>query len=164
MRWTILHLTSKGYPNTWNCEEIQHTQTQKNFEHEWEISVSGKTIFVSRCSASWLHVKGISNYHEYLLAKTNISLPTSVNCKINPIMHYIYSKWRRVTWRVRANVASRMSASEPNIFLRICTHTQTITIISDPWPPMSTHSMTCAHPCPPMLFKLRPCIQKLCNV
>ena len=29
---------------------------------------------------------------------------------------------------------------------------------------MSTHIMTCAHPCPPMLFKLRPCIQKLCNV
>jgi hypothetical protein len=26
--------------------------------------------------------------------------------------------------------------------------------------PMSTH----AHPCPPMVFKLRPCIQKLCNV
>jgi hypothetical protein len=30
--------------------------------------------------------------------------------------------------------------------------------------PMSIHSMTCAHPCPPMLFKLCPCIQKLCNV
>jgi hypothetical protein len=29
---------------------------------------------------------------------------------------------------------------------------------------MPTHSMTCAHPCPPMLFKLRPYIQKLCNV
>ena len=29
---------------------------------------------------------------------------------------------------------------------------------------MPTHSMTCAHSCPPMLFKLRPCIQKLCNV
>lgn len=55
-------------------------------------------------------MKGISNYHEYLLAKTDISLPTSVNCKFNPIMHYIYSNWRRVTWRVRANVASRMSA------------------------------------------------------
>ena len=24
--------------------------------------------------------------------------------------------------------------------------------------PMPTHSMTCVHPCPPMLFKLRPCI------
>jgi hypothetical protein len=44
-------------------------------------------------------------------------------------------------------------SSEPNIFLRICTHTQTITIISNLCPPM-----------PPMLFKLRPCIQKLCNV
>jgi hypothetical protein len=40
--------------------------------------------------------------------------------------------------------------AEPNIFLRICTHTQIITISSDP--------------CPPMLFKLCPCIQKLCNV
>jgi hypothetical protein len=30
--------------------------------------------------------------------------------------------------------------------------------------PMPTHSMTRVHPCPPMLFKLRPCIQKLCNV
>ena len=39
---------------------------------------------------------------------------------------------------------------EPNIFLWICTHTQTITINNDL--------------CPPMLFKLRPCIQKLCNV
>ena len=32
---------------------------------------------------------------------------------------------------------------------------------------MPTHAhtyMTYAHPCPPMLFKLRPCIQKLCNV
>jgi hypothetical protein len=29
---------------------------------------------------------------------------------------------------------------------------------------MPTHSMTSAHPCPSMLFKLRPCIQKLCNV
>jgi hypothetical protein len=29
---------------------------------------------------------------------------------------------------------------------------------------MLTHSMTYAHPFPPMLFKLRPCIQKLCNV
>jgi hypothetical protein len=40
--------------------------------------------------------------------------------------------------------------AEPNTFLRICTHTQTITISIDL--------------CPPMLFKLRPCIQKLCNV
>ena len=30
--------------------------------------------------------------------------------------------------------------------------------------PMPTHSMKCAHPCPPMLFKLCLCIQKLCNV
>ena len=29
---------------------------------------------------------------------------------------------------------------------------------------MPTHSMTRAHLCPPMLFKLRPCIQKLWNV
>jgi hypothetical protein len=56
-----------------------------------------------------------------------------------------------------------MSVSEPN-FLRICTHTHTITISIDLCLPMPTHSMTCAHPCPPMLFKLRPCIQKLCNV
>jgi hypothetical protein len=58
------------------------------------------------------------------------------------------------------------SATEPNIFLRICTHTHTITISSDLCPSMPTHSMTCAHPCPcpPMLFKLCPCIQKLCNV
>jgi hypothetical protein len=52
--------------------------------------------------------------------------------------------------------------AESNIFLRICTHT--IIISSDLRPPMPIHSMTCAHPCPPMLFKLRPCIQKLCNV
>jgi hypothetical protein len=54
--------------------------------------------------------------------------------------------------------------TEPNIFLRVCTHIQTIIISSDLCPPMPTHSMTCAHPCSPMLFKLRPCIQKLCNV
>ena len=42
------------------------------------------------------------------------------------------------------------SSAEPNIFLGICTHTHTIIISSDP--------------CPPMLFKLRPCIQKWCNV
>ena len=35
--------------------------------------------------------------------------------------------------------------SEPNIFLQICTHTQTITISNDLCPPMPTHSMTCAH-------------------
>jgi hypothetical protein len=29
---------------------------------------------------------------------------------------------------------------------------------------MSIHSMTCVHPCPPILFKLHPCIQILCNV
>jgi hypothetical protein len=38
---------------------------------------------------------------------------------------------------------------EPDIFLRICTHTQTITISNDLCPPVPT-----------MLFKLRPCIQK----
>jgi hypothetical protein len=42
-------------------------------------------------------------------------------------------------------------ASEPKFLLRICTHTQTITISSDLCPPT-------------MLFKLRPCIQKQCNV
>jgi hypothetical protein len=31
-------------------------------------------------------------------------------------------------------------------------------------PPIAWHVPTRAHPCPPMLFKLRPCIQKLCNV
>jgi hypothetical protein len=30
--------------------------------------------------------------------------------------------------------------------------------------PMPTHSMTYVHPCPPELFKLRPCIQKSCNM
>ena len=32
--------------------------------------------------------------------------------------------------------------------------------IPRPYPSAANH----AHPCPPMLFKLRPCIQKLCNV
>jgi hypothetical protein len=32
--------------------------------------------------------------------------------------------------------------------------------IPKPYPSVATY----AHPCPPMLFKLRPCIQKLCNV
>jgi hypothetical protein len=40
--------------------------------------------------------------------------------------------------------------AEPNIFLRICTHTQIITISNDICPPMPTHSMTCVHPCPPI--------------
>ena len=53
---------------------------------------------------------------------------------------------------------------EPNIFLRICTHTQTITISSDLSSLMPTHSMTCVHPYSSMLFKLRPCIKNLCNV
>jgi hypothetical protein len=41
--------------------------------------------------------------------------------------------------------------AEPNIFLRVCTHTQTIPISNDLCPPMPTHSMTWAHPspCPP---------------
>ena len=46
-------------------------------------------------------------------------------------------------------------------FVRICTHTQTTPISSYLCPPMCTHSTTCVHPCPPMLFKLRPCIQTL---
>ena len=50
-------------------------------------------------------------------------------------MHYTYSN---------------AITSKPNIFLQICTHTQTITISSDL--------------CPPMLLKLHPCIKKLCNV
>ena len=54
--------------------------------------------------------------------------------------------------------------AEPNIFLRICTHTHIIPISIDLCPPKSTHSKSCVHPCPPILFKLRPCIQKLCNV
>jgi hypothetical protein len=37
---------------------------------------------------------------------------------------------------------------EPNISLRICTHTQTMTISNNLCPPMPTHSMTCAHSCP----------------
>jgi hypothetical protein len=52
----------------------------------------------------------------------------------------------------------------PTFFLRICTHTQMITISNDLCSPMPTHSMICAHSCPHMLFKLRPYIQKLCNV
>ena len=47
---------------------------------------------------------------------------------------------------------------------KFCTHTQTITINNDLCPPIPTHSMTWARPCPPMLFKLRPCIKKLWNV
>ena len=43
-----------------------------------------------------------------------------------------------------------MCVAEPNIFLRICTYTQTITINNDL--------------CPPVLFKLRPCIKKQCNL
>ena len=46
-------------------------------------------------------------------------------------------------------------------FLRICTHAHTTPINNDLCPPMPTYSMTCAHLCPPKLFKLRPCIQKL---
>jgi hypothetical protein len=49
---------------------------------------------------------------------------------------------------VRGELLHGISVPEPNIFLRICTHTQTITISIDL--------------CPPMLFKLHPCIQKLC--
>jgi hypothetical protein len=48
------------------------------------------------------------------------------------------------------NLGPLYTVAELNIFFGICTHTQTITINGDP--------------CPPMLFKLRPCIQKLCNV
>jgi hypothetical protein len=33
-----------------------------------------------------------------------------------------------------------------------------------PIPKPYSSPATYAHPCPPMLFKLRPCIQKLCNV
>ena len=67
-------------------------------------------------------------------------------------------------WSLVALPKLNVFLAEPNIFLRICTHTHTIPINNDLCPPMPTHSMTCAHPCPPMLFKLRPCFQKLCNV
>ena len=56
------------------------------------------------------------------------------------------------------------SKAEPNIFLLNCTYAHPCPHIHDLCPPMPTHSMTCAHPCSSMLFKLRPCIQKLCNV
>ena len=39
--------------------------------------------------------------------------------------------------------------AEPNIFLRICTHTQTIPISNDLCPPIAWHASTDAHPCPP---------------
>jgi hypothetical protein len=49
----------------------------------------------------------------------------------------------------------------PTFFLRICTHTRTITIISNLYPPMPTHSMTCAHPCSSNCAHV---LKKLCNV
>jgi hypothetical protein len=58
-------------------------------------------------------------------------------------------------YRIRVYLSSIQHAkldpyAEPNIFLRICTYIQTITISNNL--------------CPLMLFKLRPCIKKLCNV
>ena len=51
----------------------------------------------------------------------------------------------------------------PNIWLE-WTRAQHFPFKLHPCSPMPTHRMTFAHPCPPTLFKLRPCIQKLCNV
>ena len=54
--------------------------------------------------------------------------------------------------------------TEPNIFLRICTHTQTIPINSDLCPPKPTHSMTCVHPCLPMpthIIQIAPMYSKI---
>ena len=61
----------------------------------------------------------------------------------------------------RSLKGSRWMQSRAQHFLQICTHTQTTPINIDLCPPMPTHSMTCVHPCSPMLFKLRPCIQEL---
>ena len=82
-------------------------------------------------------------------------------------LQFWYSKWKSLWFAIDKRTMSYetiANLAEPNIFLRICTHTQTIPISSDLCPPMSTHNMTCVHPRPPMLFKLRPCIKKLCNV
>ena len=66
--------------------------------------------------------------------------------------HYTSSTWSQVHFTIAQH------------FPLNCTHTHTMPISSALFPPMPTHSMICAHPCPSMLFKLRPCIQKLFSV
>jgi hypothetical protein len=91
----------------------------------------------------------------------NARKPISTLCRIWLTLD---KEWRYPSLSIQKHKECRYYEAEPNIFLRICTHIHTITISNDLCSPMPTHSMTCAHPCPPMLFKLRPCIQKLCNV
>ena len=73
-----------------------------------------------------------------------------------------------------ANLPPKHSAAEdilihysPTIFFEFVTIPRPLPSASTyahPCPPIAWHVPTHAHPCPPMLFKLRPCIQKLCNV
>ena len=56
----------------------------------------------------------------------------------------------RPLWDMVGNFQSMDGTLEPNISFKFVP-------ISRPHPSATTHS----HPCPPMLFKLRPCVQKL---
>jgi hypothetical protein len=69
---------------------------------------------------------------------------------------------------VRGELLHGISVPEPNIFLRICTHTQTITISIDLCPPIALHVPTHAHPhhdmCPPMSTHAHPCYSNCIHV
>ena len=51
--------------------------------------------------------------------------------------------WESIQWATLCSVIVGRTTPKPNIFLWICTHTQTITINSDMCPSMPTH----VHPC-----------------
>jgi hypothetical protein len=106
-----------------------------------------KTPFVPYCQDS--HAAGLLQIGEHFWGHIYARRPLRIGYSIHYLTSLVASANLRATSHTRLRALDHYT-SEPNIFLRICTHTHTITISSDL--------------CPPKLFKLCPCIQKLCNV
>ena len=106
--------------------------------------------FIKPCGCSFqaCHTRP---FHGNLISKSACHFFNGYNCQL-------YEFDQPPTTRLPTIMFVSWVVCRDQHFLRICTQTQTTPISSDMCPPMPTHSMTCTHPCPPMLFKSRPCI------
>ena len=104
----------------------------------WVFMIRGEKIFFTIVPIS---ISVVYSFHQ---TSSSFARIWFLQCNVwHPQMEELKSCFARFN---EYEVATR-SGAEPNIFLWICTHTQTITISIDLCPPMPIHSMTSAHPC-----------------
>ena len=86
--------------------------------------------------------------HSFMHTKQNIIPPLMyvmyANASNNTFIHthvslYMVHRQEPLGNKLALTFPNITFTSKPNIFLRICTHTQTI--INDLWPPMATHAI-----------------------